>query len=56
MCVVCVCGCVDVCDLCVCVCFSLIANIRKNDPLHLQCVIRKVLNNKESKTNRQLTT
>jgi len=50
--------------LCVCVCararararVSLIATIRYNDPLKLQAVTRRGLNNEESKTYSQIKT
>ena len=68
---VCVCECVCVCVfLCVCVCVcegvcvcvcvlarvSLIATIRYNDPLKLQAVTRRGLNNEESKTYSKIKT
>ena len=42
--------------VCVCVCVSLIAIIRKYDPLHIQWVITKVVSKIESKTSRQFKT
>ena len=60
---VCVCACARGCvyvRVCICVyvrvgvCVSFIAIILKNDPIHLQSVIRQDVKKKEIKTNRQL--